>query len=461
MSGIKKLILVLLLIVAAGAFYYVSQDKSTLTNNAPSPAPTDKTIVLPKNTPSELLNATQKLLLSLEKYGFTLNTKQTGDKKTYNVLQIKDESKIIDFCKVHNIPLNQKELQNLKGLILALETEELADNNLSIIIYPLSLPSRIKEDLLRDNHQKIWEKIKALKDEKAFMIEVKTDYFHTHVDALIKDINTSLPKEQNFNLFLQDMHMNATIKEDRISSLITTLNTLDLTIADLKTYVSNFRKYYMPKDKNVEEIDYNISKLILHPNKYSNIEIENLNLSTISLPQESNLSTLIKGNIRHVEMVTEDGTNGLYDLKLAVEIENLNAQAFDSANRQMLKDKTAFYAMLDNIVSHDIRIHFSQFEAQDVTHRGKTTDGFTLKGSLVIDRTIPLRKIAVYPKKMAKYLHGRLDFYVSKELVKLIKRDPSVKMVLLLMQPKRRFGRRLFVFKFKNSELEVNKISVF
>ena len=457
MSTAKKLLLLVLIIAMAGAFYFLSMQKSKVTQK------TTKTVEQKKIEPPKpmVLGVAQKMLKTLELHGFTLTTKQQGETKAYSELHIQDEQKILSFLKTHKIPLNQKELHNLKGLTLALETDELSDGNLSIVAYLLSLPRKIKGDLLREGRADIWEKMQKMLKEQAFKMEIKTDYFKHYVKSTVKDINASLPKKQQFKLLLQSLQFDALLEKELITSLTTMLKTLDYTVGDMKTTLIGFKKHYLPKENNEETVDYNITTLLLSPNRYTKMEINKLILSSKSFPKEGKLSTVVVGNIGKIGMSGEEHETAFIDVNLSLIMDNLNNEAFNPLNQDMIEDKSAFYLMLDNIISHDVRLHITKVSAQDVTYRGKTTDGFTLKGEVVIDHTLPLRKVAVYPKKMAKYLHGKLNFLVSKELVKLIKRDPAIKMVLILMHPKRKFGRRLFIFKFKNGELKVNKISVF
>ena len=106
-------------------------------------------------------------------------------------------------------------------------------------------------------------------------------------------------------------------------------------------------------------------------------------------------------------------------------------------------------------------MNIPNFSVKKIVENGKTMDGFTLSSSLAIDKSFDINAVSQDPLAALNALSSKTDISVSNDLFARIAQEPRAMMVLMLMPPVEKEGKKIYEIEFTKGKLTVNGTPMF
>ncbi len=363
----------------------------------------------------------QERITDLTNHGFDIEKIKKDQKSDHYILTFKDMQKITPFIQGFNVKLSANTIDALQDMQIALDVQNNHGflDDIKIEIYPIKLPSEMKNSLDADELKAIEQHLK----QKTFMLYLSFDKSLSDFKGHLQDIDI---KELKKELKIQGDTFNGKIKGGKIISYEENIKEFSFK-ADEKNIV-RFSDMYTAKraqGKDTLEKYYTLkAKTFFMALQESNATIDDLDVDFSWIANDTTVDTSIKGTLGALALNNKDQMRAFEGIILDVDIKNINQTLISKINKNKLKDIDEFSKLMS---AKNPIVTINTFEAKKIKQDKVGTEGFQIQGKIMSDASKSSDQ-DIYKSLM---INGKLT--LSKSLFDLLSQNPSMDILFMLV----------------------------
>lgn len=429
----KKILYIAIALLIASAIYYFTLGSSYAT--------------------AEMKQQIDKELVSIASEGFSVQNRESTEKKEHFILSFDDPQKLTAFFKNHHSPLSLEDAKALKGLQLGVDIAYLANaySSASFELYPIALPASVITALQTDN-AKALKALQSMIDRKVLLAHIDVNKLGTGFKGYIKDINETIDKRVDDKLSLQGMTFSGDIDNNTVTSSNYALENMTYSIADAFKFTVNAMKGSHQAQGNDT---YSTQKILIEGDDFS-YTIHALTGKASVSRQKKLTSTSLDMTVKSIEMSENKKHDKIEDIKLDVHVKNLNTEAFGRLQNIDPEDEKAVLATLQELVSHGVVFDIKNISAKSVETGGSKLGGFKFFATVAIDKSLNIAQANHNPMSTLSAIDAHLNLSVNSGLFALIAQKPQAMIALMMMPPKNDGDNKVYDLKVKDSHVVIN-----
>ncbi len=437
----KKLSLATFGIIIIAVIYYVTSSSTQLISQMKSQVNTE--------------------LASLQTQGFSVQGRETGEKKEHFVISFDEPEKIAAYFAEHGAQLSVDDIEVFKGLEIGVDLNYLADaySGISFDLYPLSLPESITSSANTPEDKKILTQLQQMLEKKTFLIHCDINKLGTGFKGYMKDIDEVLTSETTVKMVLNKLAFSGDIKEDTVQSMQQTLESVSVDADDTFNFsLSGLKSNYSITGATLYDYktDYSIEKITMQEKGATLLEADHFEAISASTVKNSLANTTLKTKTKSIIITNKDNKIVLDTLLLDMKAENLDTKALEALGEMDANNEKEVNAALQKLISQGVQLEIPAFSVANIENLGQKMEGFHLSTLLHIDKSLNIAALQQNPLLALNTLNVNLDLSLSKELYTLIAQQPQAVMVMMLFQPKNVNGKKIYNVELKDGSLTVN-----
>lgn len=402
-------------------------------------------------------------LATLEQNGFGVKDREIKETEEHFVLSFDDPAKITSYLSSQGAQVPQEDILAFKGLKIGVDAKYLNDSYsaLSLDIYPVGLPQSMLQEMEEEDKAAL-ERTKKMMADKTLLVHLDFNKLLTGFKGHIKDINETF-EEEEITFISQDFKFEGDIENEKVKTVRQTLKLFSVEAdKELNMKLSNFTSNYIltgpsPYDS---KSGYTIGKIELQGEPEFSMDITNLNVNAVSSIKNDLLSSSIISKADEIKITEEQKKYRMNDILFNFQLDNLDIVSFEALQHIDVNDEKAINALSQKILSKGITLNIPNFSVKKISENGKTMDGFTLSSSLAIDKSFDINAASQNPLAVLNALSSKTNISVSTELFALIAQEPRAMMVLMLLPPVEKEGKKIYEIEFIKGKITVNGASL-
>jgi len=294
---------------------------------------------------------------------------------------------------------------------------------------------------------------------KTFLMHLDFNKLLSGFKGQIKDIHETFEDEEKVTFITQGFKFEGDIENEKVKTVRQTLKLFSLDAGkELKMKLSNLISNYTltgpsPYDS---KSDYTVEKIKIQGEPEFSMLMKNLNVNAVSSIKNDLLSSSIISKADEIKITEEQKKYRMNDILFDFKIENLDIASFEALQGIDVEDEKAINALSQKILSKGITLNIPNFSVKKISENGKTMDGFTLSSSLAIDKAFDINAASQNPLAILNALSTKTNLSVSTELFTLIAQEPRAMMVLMLLPPVEKEGKKIYEIELIKGKLTVN-----
>jgi len=437
---IKKIVLAVVALVAIVWIYYLTVGS--------------KQIVV------EMKKEVNKEILTLKKSGFNVENREVKGNKEHLVIDFNNTKEIAKYVNSKSNDITDEDIALLKGLKVGLDIEynPTAKNAMGIDIYPIKLPTIFYKNINSED-KKVVETIEKMVKSKDFLVHININKLLLGFDGYVKDIDKELK--------LKGFKFDGDIKGEEIRNVNQTIKEVSYTLPKEFKFELLNSKIFMsnPIDKSFNNVTkYSVKKIDIkgEGNDTTSIVLNSITGTSKDSKEDKLVDSVLKFNIASVDYVAEGTKNILKNIDTNIKIDNMNIEAFKELNKILsknLEEKDSFAKMipiLKKIVSSDISIDIPNISIEEIIKDGKNIKGFKLKASTTVDKNFDFKQIENNPLAINSLFNAKVNIEASSEFISLISSDPRAMVMMMVLQPIDKNGKKYYDIEFSKGSLKIN-----
>ncbi len=363
----------------------------------------------------------QERITDLTNHGFDIEKIKKDQKSDHYILTFKDMQKITPFIQGFNVKLSANTIDALQDMQIALDVRNNHGflDDIKIEIYPIKLPSEMKNSLDADELKAIEQHLK----QKTFMLYLSFDKSLSDFKGHLQDIDI---KELKKELKIQGDTFSGKIKGGKIISYEENIKEFSFK-ADEKNIVK-FSDMYTAKrtqGKDTLEKHYTLkTKTFFMALQESNATIDDLDVDFSWIAHDTTVDASIKGTLGALALNNKDQMRAFEGIILNVDIKNINQTLISKINKNKLKDIDEFSKLMS---AKNPIVTINTFEAKKIKQDKVSTEGFQIQGEIRSDASKSSNQ-DIYKSLM---INGKLT--LSKSLLDLLSQNPSMDILFMLI----------------------------
>ncbi|NEW61494.1 YdgA family protein [Sulfurovum sp. bin170] len=412
----------------------------------------------------EMKKEVNRELTEAKKSGFVIEDREIKENRERFIIDFNDTKKITNYLKEESRGISESDIELLKGLKVAVEIEYMPTTKdaIALDIYPVTLPEFIYLGL-KGEDKKIEEVNKMVKD-RLLLVHVNINKLLSGFDGYMKDIDMS---DDDGNFKMKGFVFDGEIEDENIKNLNQKIqemsyevpSQLKMGLSNLKVFVSN------PIDRNYNNnSNYTLESLKI---KSENNESFSLAINNISGSSQDTQKGKLANGIADLNIVSIDyDANGdktlLNNIKLDMKMNNIDMDAILELEEMLSNSAENNFSieqmipLIKKIVSDDISLDIPNISLDKITQNGKTFDGFKLQISTKVDKKFDWKLAESDPLAMTNIFDAKMNIEASNELVDIISSNPQAMMMMMVMQPVEKSGKKHYDIEFTKGSLKIN-----
>ncbi len=386
----------------------------------------------------------QERITDLTNHGFDIEKIEKDRKSDHYILTFKDMQKITPFIQGFNVKLSANTIDALQDMEIALDVQNNHGflDDIKIEIYPIKLPSEMKNSLKADELKAIEQHLK----QKTFMLYLSFDKSLSDFKGHLQDIDI---KELKKELKIKGDTFNGKIKGGKIISYEENIKEFCFK-ADEKNIVK-FSDMYMAKrtqGKDTLEKHYTLkTKTFFMALQESNATVDSLDVELSWIANDTTVDVSTKGTLGALALNNKDQMRAFEGIILDVDIKNINQTLISKINKNKLKDIDEFSKLMS---AKNPIVTINTFEAKKIKQDKVSTEGFQIEGEIMSDASKSSDQ-DIYKSLM---INGKLT--LSKSLFDLLSQNPSMDILFMLIPQEEKENYYIFDIYYDDT-LTVNK----
>jgi len=444
----KKIALALIALIVIFVIYYMTIGSKQLTG--------------------EIRQEVNRELLQLKQSGFIVDEQNLSKNKQKVILTFQDTNKITNYLNKQGQRLNTNDIEILQGMQVGMDIEYMptAGNALAMDIYPIKLPTIFYKNINQEDKLVIRKIEKMIKD-KLFLTHVNINKLLSNFDGYVKDIDIEFKDNgTTSHLVSKGFQFEGTIKDEKIEDVKQILETLsyqvddqlDINISGLTTTIKNSdKKLYNNIEYGIKSFDI-MNKIeepfTLRVNNITGLSQDRLKgnlLNSISKVKVASINFSQNGKKTILNNITMDTLLNNINKKALEKLEKLSSQNMDN-NSSMEQ----FIPLLKEILKDNISIDIPNISIAKITNNGKSFDGFKLKALVKVEKNFDWKSLDNNPLALTNLIDAKINIEASNELVTIISSDPRAMVMMMIMQPVDKNGKKYYDIEFSKGSLKIN-----
>ncbi len=408
----------------------------------------------------EIKSQVNKELTTLQQNGFGVKERKIKENEEHFVLSFDDTSKITTYLSAQGAQITQEDIVLFQGLKIAVDAKYLNDtySALSLDIYPVALPESMMEELKTEDKAAL-ARIQKMMAKKTLLVHLDFNKLLTGFKGHIKDIHETFEDEGKVTFISQGFKFEGDIEEEKVKTVRQTLKLFSVEAdKELTMKLSNLKSNYIltgpsPYDS---KSDYSVEKIEMKGESEFSMFIKNLNVNAVSSVKNDLLKSAFTTKIEEIELMEVQKQYKMNDVLFDFTLDNLDIVAFEGLQGLDINDEKAINALSQKILSKGLTMNIPNFSVKKITEGVKTMEGFALSASLALDKTFDINTVSQNPLALLNALSTKTDISVSSELFTRLSQEPQAMMVLMLMPPVEKEGKKTYKIEFTKGKLTVN-----
>jgi len=414
----------------------------------------------------EMKQEIKKELVALKSYGFEVKEQNLSKDKQHIVLSFKDTDKIFNYLKEKNLnEITKADIEIFKGMEIAMDIEYMPSVKyaVSMDIYPLRLPDIFYQDITTPKERKILEELDKMIKDKVFLVHININKLLNAFDGYLKDIDRKITQDgESLHLLTKGFKFNGTIKdENKIDDITETLNVfaiklenqLDINLSDSKYSVNNFYDTYN------QTIDYSIKSF-----NFVNKPALAINLQDMAGISKEELKGKLIDASHHLKIalanLDDKGDKIQFkNISIASKTKNINKDVLEKLQDILARDDknsmNEIFPLMKELIKNDIAVEISDISIEKIIKDGKEFDGFKIKGIFDTEKNVDLQSIN-NPESLLNILHAKIEIEASNEFVNYLSKNPQMVIMMMLIQPVDKNGKKYYDIEFTKGTLKIN-----
>ena len=403
-------------------------------------------------------------LTTLQKNGFGINDREIKETEEHFVLSFDDPAKITSYLSSQGAQVTQEDMVAFKGFKIGVDAKYLKDSYsaLSLDIYPVGLPESMLQEIEEEDKATL-ERIQKMMADKTLLVHLDFNKLLTAFKGHLKDINETFEEEEKITFISQGFKFEGDIENEKVKTVRQTLELFSIEAGkELTMKLSNLISNYTltglsPYDS---KSGYSIEKIEIQGEPAFSMFMKNLNVNAVSSVKNDLLKSSFITKTDEIQIIEEQKKYKMNDILFDFNMDNLNIVAFEALQGVDVEDEKAINALSQKILSKGITMNIPNFSVKKIAENGKTMDGFTLSSSLSIDKSFDINAVSQNPLAALNALSSKTNISVSNELFARIAQEPRAMMVLMLLPPVEKEGKKIYEIEFVKGKLTVNGIAM-
>jgi len=316
---------------------------------------------------------------------------------------------------------------------------------------------------LEEEDKAALERVKKMMADKTLLVHLDFNKLLTGFKGHIKDINETFEEEEKITFISQDFKFEGDIENEKVKTVRQTLKLFSVKAdKELTMKLSNLRSDYTltgssPYDS---KSGYTVEKIEIQGEPEFSMDITNLNINAVSSVKNDLLSSSIISKADEIKITEDQKKYRMNDILFDFKLDNLDIASFEALQDIDIDDEKAINALSQKILSKGITLNIPNFSVKKISENGKTIDGFTLSSSLAMDKSFDINAASQNPLAVLNALSSKTKISVSTELFALIAQEPRAMMVLMLLPPVEKEGKKIYEIEFVKGKITVNGASL-
>jgi len=410
----------------------------------------------------EIKKEVNRELVQLKQSGFGVDEQNLSKDKQKVILTFQDTDKITTYINSQGQQLNKNDIEILQGMQVGIDIEYNPNSSdaIAMDIYPIKLPTIFYQNLDKRDSVELEKMIK----ERLFLTHVNINKLLSSFDGYVKDIDKEFKDNgTTAHLVTKGFKFNGTIEDEKIEDIKQTLEKFSFKVDDQLNINLNGLMTNVKNGDNTN-VEYSIKSFDII-NKIENpfsIKIDNIT----GLSQDKLKANLLNSESR-VKISSIDFTqNGkktiLNSIIMDTSINNINKKALEkleklsSENMDNNSSVEQIMPILKEIVKDDIYIDIPNISIAKITNGGKSFDGFKIKALVKVEKNFDWKSLENNPLAVTNLFDAKVNIEASNEFVNLISTNPQVMVMMMVMQPVDKNGKKYYDIKFNKGSLKIN-----
>ena len=436
----KKIALALIALIVISVIYYITIGSKQLT--------------------VEIQKEVNKELVQLKESGFDIKEQNLSDNKEKVILTFQDTDKITAFLNNQGQEINKKNLKILKDMQLGMDIEynPTIGNAIAMDIYPIKFPTSFYQNL--DKKDKI--ELEKMIKEKLLFAHININKLISNFDGYLKDIDKEFKDKENTHIIVKGFKFKGDIKDKKIKNIKQILdkfsfnidNKLNINITD---FVSNTKDIDTEKYSNIE---YSMKSLDIINKTDSPFNIKANNIIGISKDtiKENLLNSKSQVKIDSIDFIQNSEKIILSSIIINTSIKNVNKKALEKLEKLSPTNNSTkqIRPLLKEIFKEDISIDIPNISIGKITKDGKSFDGFKIRALVKAEKDFDWKSLDNNPLAVTNLFDAKVNIEASTELMSIISSNPQMMVMMMVIQPIDKNGKKYYDIEFKKGELKIN-----
>ena len=436
----KKIALALISLIVISVIYYITIGSKQLT--------------------VEIQKEVNKELVQLKESGFDIKEQNLSDNKEKVILTFQDTDKITAFLNNQGQEINKKNLKILKDMQLGMDIEynPTIGNAIAMDIYPIKFPTSFYQNL--DKKDKI--ELEKMIKEKLLFAHININKLISNFDGYLKDIDKEFKDKENTHIIVKGFKFKGDIKDKKIKNIKQILdkfsfnidNKLNINITD---FVSNTKDIDTEKYSNIE---YSMKSLDIINKTDSPFNIKANNIIGISKDtiKENLLNSKSQVKIDSIDFIQNSEKIILSSIIINTSIKNVNKKALEKLEKLSPTNNSTkqIRPLLKEIFKEDISIDIPNISIGKITKDGKSFDGFKIRALVKAEKDFDWKSLDNNPLAVTKLFDAKVNIEASTELMSIISSNPQMMVMMMVIQPIDKNGKKYYDIEFNKGELKIN-----
>ncbi|MEA3433088.1 MAG: DUF945 family protein [Campylobacterota bacterium] len=399
-------------------------------------------------------------LTTLEENGFGIKNREIKETEEHFVLSFDEPAQITNYLSSQGAQVAKEDILVFKGLQIGVDAKYLNDSYsaLSLDIYPVVLPPSILQEIEEEDKAAL-ERIKKMMADKTLLVHLDFNKLLSGFKGHIKDINETFEDEGKITFISEGFKFEGDIENEKVKTVRQTLKLFSVEAnKELTMELSNLKSNYTltgpsPYDSKSA---YTVEKINIQGEPEFSLDITNLNVKAVSSVKNSLLKSSIVSKADEIKMREALKKYKMNDILFDFKLDNLDITSFEALQGLDVNDEKAINALSQKIIAKGITMNIPNFSVKKITENSTSMDGFTLSSSLAIDKSFDINAASQNPLAALNALSSKTKLSVSTELFALIAQEPRAMMLLMLMPPVEKEGKKTYEIEFIKGQLTVN-----
>lgn len=403
-------------------------------------------------------------LSTLQQSGFSVKERKSEKKRDHFIVSFDEPEKIAQYLNTQGAEMALEDAKALKGLQIGVDAEYLPDSYsaLSLDLYPVALPDSMMKELGEED-KKLVEYIKSMLANKALLIHIDFNKTLSGFKGYLKDINETIEEDnEKVSIAAKGMTFEGEIKDEKIHQISQKITLISVDAGkELQVKVSNIDGGYTMTGASPYDITskYRTESIAISSEPDISLLVKKLENETQNSVNNGLLKSVIKTKVRSIEINEAQKKHRLEDILFDLDTDNLDIATLEALQKTDLEDEARINQLTQQLLSKGIVLTLNKFSAKKVTENGNTMDGFDINGTASIDKSFNVNAVSQNPLLALDSIEIKTHISVSDELYAIIVQDPRAMIMMMMLPPENKNGRKIYDVYFSKGKLIVNGIS--